>query len=158
MLRKLEICLTRPAILTNSVAGDIWLGTWQLCYKTNNGTLIYGAATNASNVFGSSQTIDMTHATLPGLRVTQRGSGHAFVVEDQNNPDTTATFISNAGLVYIGYNPASTTLPTGALLNIQGAVNFDQSANSHSNGFGLYNKEINVLVGGVTYAIPLRAI
>lgn len=145
------------ANLSNSVAGDIWLGRFQLTYKNHQGSIIYGAATNATNVFGSPQIIDTTSATS-GLRVTQKGTGHAFLVEDSTNPDTTATFISNAGLVYVNYDPAG-SLPTGAVLNINGNVNFDgQTPTTHSNAFTVYNKEFLISIGGFSYAIPCRAI
>jgi hypothetical protein len=93
--------------LTNSVAGDVWIGTWQMAYKTANGTLIYGAATNATNVFGSPQIIDTTHNSTPALRVTQKGTGNALIIEDSTTPDTSSLVVDSAGRVSINSNPAS---------------------------------------------------
>jgi hypothetical protein len=44
------------------------------------------------------------------VRITQTGSGNAFIVEDDNNPDTTPFVIDNTGEVGIG-----TTTPTRQL-------------------------------------------
>lgn len=101
--------ISTTANLTNSVAGDVWIGTWQMAYKTANGTLVYGAATNAQNVFGSPQIIDTTNNTYPALRVTQKGTAHALVVEDSTTPDTSSFIVNNDGRVYVNYNPATTT-------------------------------------------------
>ena len=140
---------------TNSTtAGDMWI--------TTGGTLLnYRDATGSwRQVLTTTQvgTIDVSSATSPALRITQRGAGHALLVEDSANPDTTATFISNAGLVYVNYDPAG-SLPTGAVLNINGSVNFDgQIPPTHSNAFTVYNKEFMINIGGFSYAIPCRAI
>ncbi len=40
------------------------------------------------------------------VRITQNGSGNAFVVEDSTNPDSTPFIISNTGSVGIGKNPS----------------------------------------------------
>jgi hypothetical protein len=101
--------INSTANLTNSVAGDVWIGTWQMAYKTANGTLVYGAATNASNVFGSPQVIDTT-ASTPGLRITQKGTGFAIRIEDETTPDTSATIIDNSGKVGIQIDPSAIAL------------------------------------------------
>jgi hypothetical protein len=101
--------INSTANITNSVAGDVWIGTWQMAYKTANGTLVYGAATNAQNVFGSPQIIDTTNNTYPALRVTQKGTANAIVVEDSTTPDTSSFIVNNDGRVYVNYNPATAT-------------------------------------------------
>lgn len=100
--------INSTANLTNSVAGDVWIGTWQMCYKTNNGTVVYGAATNVQNSFTGGQSIDGS-TTTPALRVTQRGTGNALVVEDTTTPDTSSFLVNNDGKVYVNYNPANAT-------------------------------------------------
>jgi hypothetical protein len=80
-----------------------------MAYKTANGTLVYGAATNASNVFGSPQVIDTT-ASTPGLRITQKGTGFAIRIEDETTPDTSATIIDNSGKVGIQIDPSAIAL------------------------------------------------
>lgn len=96
------------AIPANALAGDVWIGTWQMCYKTNNGTVVYGAATNVQNSFTGGQSIDGS-TTTPALRVTQRGTGNALVVEDTTTPDTSSFLVNNDGKVYVNYNPANAT-------------------------------------------------
>jgi hypothetical protein len=99
--------INSTANLTNSVAGDVWIGTWQMAYKTANGTLVYSAATNASNVFGAPQIIDTTHNSTPALRVTQKGTANSLVIEDSTTPDTSSLVVDSAGRVSINSNPAS---------------------------------------------------
>ena len=99
--------INSTANLTNSVAGDVWIGTWQMAYKTANGTLVYGAATNASNVFGSPQVIDTTASTA-GLRITQKGTGNAIEVEDSTTPDSTRFVVDQFGKVGVGIAPDAT--------------------------------------------------
>ena len=148
--------------LTNSIAGDVWIGTWQMAYKTANGTLVYGAATNASNVFGSPQIIDTTAAT-PALRVTQKGTGNSLIVEDALNPDTTALVVDASGNVGIG---VATGFAATAKLDVVGnskATTFSNgsgptfsvnSTTSHSGGSDTL--DLLVTIGGVNYRIGLR--
>lgn len=148
--------------LTNSIAGDVWIGTWQMAYKTANGTLVYGAATNASNVFGSPQIIDTTAAT-PALRVTQKGSGNSLIVEDSLNPDSTALVVDASGNVGIG---VATGFAATAKLDVVGnakATTFSNgsgpafsvnSTTSHSGGSDTL--DLLVTIGGVNYRIGLR--
>ena len=148
--------------LTNSIAGDVWIGTWQMAYKTANGTLVYGAATNASNVFGSPQIIDTTAAT-PALRVTQKGTGNSLIVEDSLNPDSTALVVDASGNVGIGVatgfvatskldvvgNSKATTFSNGS-----GPAFSVNSTTSHSGGSD--TMDLLVTIGGVNYRIGLR--
>ena len=151
------------ANLTNSAPGDVWIGTWQMAYKTANGTLVYGAATNASNVFGSPQVIDTTSNTLPALRVTQKGTQPSLVVEDSLNPDTTALVVDTAGNVGIGVaagytstsklevvgNVKATTLSTGAgpAFKVNGTQTHSGGADTH---------ELLISINGSTYRMGMR--
>jgi hypothetical protein len=47
------------------------------------------------------------------VRITQNGSGNAFVVEDSSNPDTTSFIIDNSGRVGIGTSSATHLLTLG---------------------------------------------
>ncbi|CAB4145473.1 Phage tail repeat like [uncultured Caudovirales phage] len=155
--------INSTANLTNSVAGDVWIGTWQMAYKTANGTLVYGAATNASNVFGSPQVIDTTSNTLPALRVTQKGTQPSLVVEDSLNPDTTALVVDTAGNVGIGVaagytstsklevvgNVKATTLSTGT-----GPAFKINGTQAHSGGSDTH--ELLMSINGSTYRIGMR--
>jgi hypothetical protein len=154
--------INSTANLTNSMPGDVWIGTWQMAYRTANNTLIYGAATNATNVFGSPQIIDTT-ATTPALRVTQKGSGNVLLVEDAINPDTTALVVEQSGNVGIGVatgfaataklevvgNTKSTTLSTGS-----GPTFSVNSTTSHTGGSD--SLDLLITINGVQYRIGLR--
>ena len=50
---------------------------------------------------------------MPALRVTQGGSGFAFIVEDAANPDTSAFIISNAGDLAINTNKFTVAAASG---------------------------------------------
>jgi hypothetical protein len=99
--------ISSTSVLTNSVAGDIWIGTFQLTYKNAQGNVVYGAATNVSNVFGSPQIIDTTN-TAAALRITQKGTGNAITVEDSTSPDSTSFVVDQFGKVGVGIAPDAT--------------------------------------------------
>jgi hypothetical protein len=67
------------------------------------------------NTFTTNQIIDVS-TTDPALRVTQRGAGDAFIVEDSTNPDATPFVIDASGKVGIG-----TSSPASAL-DVNGTV------------------------------------
>jgi hypothetical protein len=96
--------LSPSANPTTTTDGDIWINNGsRLTYKSN--ASIYNLApVNTPNTFTSVQVIDVTSNTNPALRVTQKGSGEAFRVEDES-PDTTPFVISNSGHVGIGVAP-----------------------------------------------------
>jgi hypothetical protein len=71
-------------------------------------------STNVTNSFTTNQVIDAS-TSVAALRITQRGSGEAFRVEDETNPDSTPFIINATGNVGIG-----TASPT-AKLDIIGA-------------------------------------
>ena len=154
--------INSTANLTNSAAGDVWIGTWQMAYKTANGTLVYGAGTNATNVFGSPQIIDTT-ATTPGLRVTQKGTGAALLVEDQTTPDTSALVVDAAGNVGIGVAVGYTATDKVEVVGNLKADNFKNgsgptyrvvSIDSHTGGSDTH--DLLISVGGSTYRVGMR--
>jgi hypothetical protein len=133
-----------------------------MAYKTANGTLVYGAGTNATNVFGSPQIIDTT-ATTPGLRVTQKGTGAALLVEDSTTPDTSALVVDAAGNVGIGVAVGYTAtdkvevvgnLKATAFKNGSGAAFAVGSVTTHSSGND--TDDLLISIGGSTYRIGLR--
>jgi len=166
---------TVAATPTSPVNGDIWIGT-TLNFRTSDGANRSVPVLNSGNVFSATtttipiiQAIQGAASSQPAIEsrhfgsgsavlISQRGTGHALVVEDQTAPDTSATIITKDGLVCIGYDPSS-TLPSGALLNVNGGINLDStSANNNSNAFTAYTKEFNISIGGVAYGIPIRPI
>lgn len=154
--------INSSANLTNSVAGDVWIGTWQMAYKTANGTLVYGAGTNATNVFGSPQIIDTTNIN-PALRVTQKGAGASLLVEDSTTPDTSALVVDASGNVGIGVAVGYTA---GEKVEVVGNIKADGfkngsgptfavlSTDSHTGGSDTH--DLLISIGGSTYRVGLR--
>jgi hypothetical protein len=66
--------------------------------------------TAVTNAFTTNQVIDAS-TSVAALRVTQRGAGEAFRVEDDTNPDSTPFIINSAGNVGVG--TTSLTSATG---------------------------------------------
>ena len=165
--------------LSNSIAGDIWIGQFQLTFKNGQGSTVWTAGTNVSNVFGSPQIIDTT-ATTPGLRITQKGTGEAIRVEDSTTPDSTSFIVGADGRVAIGANTAAASIYTfyvngvselnGQLLIKEGftmsfgsrsfTIENDPTTNAISGNLTAsdYPTEIFLKIGGINYAIPARQI
>lgn len=138
---------------TSPVLGDIWFTGDTIRYRSSVGNVDV-ATRSTNNTFLGNQTIDLS-STSTALRVTQRGTGHAILVEDSTNPDTTSFFVNNAGSVAIGYDPATFT-PT-ALLSVNGSIALaSQTVATHTNAFSVYSNEIAVSINGVTRYIPYR--
>lgn len=91
----------------STTAGDLWIasGGVNLNFRDGNGSWRICATTTNGNVFSAVQTIDVNSAST-ALRVTQRGTGAALVVEDTNNPDSSPTIIDAEGNVGIGVQSA----------------------------------------------------
>jgi hypothetical protein len=167
--------------LSNSIAGDIWIGQFQLTFKNGSGGTVWTAGTNVSNVFGSPQIIDTT-ATTPGLRVTQKGTGEAIRVEDSTSPDSTSFIVTNDGRVGIGVGSSAemsasygltsnnaVQIKNGDLDLLIGRLSFagrtltienDPTANTINGNFSAsdYPIEIFLKIGGNNYAIPARMV
>jgi hypothetical protein len=103
--------------------GDIWIATGSsiLAYRDTGNVHRLVAAQNMTNTFASPQIIDTT-ATTPGLRITQKGTGSALVVEDSTTPDSDALIVDTNGNLGIGVsnNPGSIWSGTGYKLEVQG--------------------------------------
>ena len=150
---------------TNAVAGDLWISNAaspKLSYKVGTSNL-YCATSNLTNTFSSPQIIDTTSNTSPALRVTQKGTQPALVVEDALNPDTTATVIDQNGNLGVGVDAA--TWSAANKVEVVGAVKaqsitFDgtaqfkiNSVTSHSTGAN--TNDLLISYNGSTYRIPL---
>jgi hypothetical protein len=103
-----------------TVNGDIWIPTagTNLNFRDGNGIARVCASTTSGNTFNQPQIVD-TSNTLPALRVTQRGTGNALVVEDSTSPDATPTIIDAAGNVAIGAADSN-----GYKLRVNGSAQF----------------------------------
>jgi hypothetical protein len=95
------------AIPTSPVVGDLIATNSRLYFQESPTSQRIIAYTNSANNFNNVQTVDAS-TTNTLFRVTQRGTGEAFRVEDETTPDATAFVISNTGRVGIGVTPDAT--------------------------------------------------
>ncbi len=147
----IAISTTAP---TTTIAGDIWVGTNNLFFKDSVGTQRALLNSNTSN------SIDIISVN-PALRITQRGAGEAFRVEDTNTPDTTAFVIDQHGKVGIGVAPDATAalnVDTNGIKFGDGTIQTTafavDSVTSHTSGSA--TDDLLISVGGSTYRIALR--
>ena len=101
------VTVTNTTVFTYSSAATSSALTTGSVVKANNWN-VYAAGTG-NNLF-SGPVITSTSSTLPAMRITQTGTGDAFVVEDSTNPDTTPFVINTSGSVGIGTSSPSTIL------------------------------------------------
>ena len=106
---------------TTTVAGDVWVGTNNFFFKDSTNAQRIAANVNSQNTFQSPQIISAT-TTSTLLRITQTGTGNAFIVEDFGNPDVSAFVINNAGVVGIQKDPATWVPVAGVALDVTGKV------------------------------------
>jgi hypothetical protein len=149
-------------------SGDMWIasGDANLNYRDGQNVWQVVALRGAINTFSTNQIISAsTSASL--LRITQTGTGHALVVEDNINPDSSSFVITSSGSLGVGVNP-STFVPS-AKFEVQGTSLFSNTINiasdivltnqvvqNHTNAFSTYTQEIKVNIGGVDRWIPIR--
>jgi hypothetical protein len=127
--------------------------------------------TNVTNEFSTNQVID-TSTSVAALRITQRGSGEAFRVEDETNPDSTSFVISSSGQVGVGtssptfintnYSGLHVNAPLGAALRLTNAA----SGQASSDGFEmlltvgndgyLWNRENGIIAFGTNAIERMR--
>ncbi|CAB5217951.1 hypothetical protein UFOVP201_36 [uncultured Caudovirales phage] len=150
---------------TNAVSGDFWISNAaspKVSYKVGSGTY-YCTTNNLTNTFSAPQVFDTTSNTLAAVRITQKGTFPALVVEDALNPDATAFVVDQNGAVGVGVDP-STFSPTNKV-EIVGSVKatsitFDGTAQFKVNsvtthGSGPNTHDLYVSFNGSTYRIPM---
>jgi hypothetical protein len=95
------------------------------------------------------------------LRVTQKGTSPALVVEDSVNPDSTSLVVDTSGNVGVGVAIGYTAtqklevvgnVKSDGFVNGSGPVFKVNSVSTHSNGADTH--DIYVSIGGSTYRIP----
>lgn len=143
---------TEPASTTS---GDIWIPSGSngvINYRDGGGTWRNVLANNLPN------SIDINTATVPALRITQRGGANALVVEDSTSPDATAFVIDSFGKVGIGTAPDATAAIKidGNGMSFNGLVVNPTSVTGH--GGGGNTNDLLITINGVQYAIALRAV
>jgi hypothetical protein len=136
------------------VNGDVWMGNYGLTIKGVDGVARNMALTGLANTFSMHQSIDC-NSSVAGLRVTQRGTGHAILVEDESNPDYTPFVVTNNGQTVIGgLSPFST-----ASLTIVGTIAFNGATTQGSTPSPIssyYPYEIVAYINGTQVYIPYR--
>ena len=96
-----------------------------MTFPATTGTV---ATLNTANTFSVNQVISVTNNTNPALRITQLGTGNAFVVEDSANPDTTSFVINNAGQVIAGGTTVRTfSSSVTPLIQVEGTTTSNSS-------------------------------
>lgn len=143
----------------STTPGDIWIpaGSSYLNYRDAAGVWRNCLTNNLPN------SIDISTATSPALRITQRGSAPVIVIEDSVTPDSSAFVVDASGNVGIGVasgftsttkfevvgNAKSTTLTTGS-----GPTFSINSTSTHTGGSDTL--DLLVTINGVDYRIGLR--
>jgi hypothetical protein len=177
-------CDSAPASAAN---GDLWISNAaspKITYRM--GGINYNLAVlNQFNTFTGQMVIDTTSSSTAALRVTQKGTGLALVIEDETTPDPTpALAIDASGRIGIGVSPnslyaidingatAGSVRITGGdfvcntpgsgiqFTNGQlGGINFQPNPNTGSSfDSSIYPSEVLLTIGGTVYAIPARTI
>ena len=148
-----------PEITTDSVLGGVQFkgGTGSntdknIIIENNSGTetayiradgFISGNSLNAPNltISGGTQSIFSGNSSSDLVRITQTGSGNAFVVEDNTNPDSTPFVINNNGRICIGTTGTSNSTVIDFKSNEQTnyGIYFSQFNTSFMPGTGIYS-------------------
>ena len=107
-----------------------------------NTTVTYDDALNTLTIdAATTRTIDANDA-LPGLRITQTGTGHAILVEDNTSPDATPFAVSDTGVSLFGSAQSyDTTRPQGTVGPLLVQVN-GSPGNNGSQGIYDWNASI----------------
>lgn len=145
----------------STTAGDVWIptGSSYLNYRDGNGTWRNCLANNLPNA------LDVNTATQPAMRITQRGGAPVLVVEDSTTPDTSALVVDSNGNIGVGVASGYTAT---SKVDVVGNVKADSFSNNNSVSFsitaisshsgGSDTHELTMVINGVTYRIPARAI
>jgi len=160
--------LSTGVIPASSVAGDIWISGSSIKYKDAGGTERIVADTNRGNTYTSSNTFQSSTSSPTvtinqtgsgaGLKITNTGTGDTVRIEDETSPDATPFVINASGRVGIGIEPSTVALTldnTG--IKINGTTLIPGTTVTTVSSFGI-NRELQITINGVSYAIPLRVV
>jgi hypothetical protein len=118
--------------VNSSVSGDILVKNGS-GYWVSNSKLTAGVAVlDSSNTFAANQIISVTDNTNAALRVTQLGTGNAFVVEDSTNPDASPFIINADGNIGIGRQPSTRKLEMTGNFAVTGQSTLSSTAGAVS--------------------------
>ena len=104
----------------STVNGDLWIASASSVLNYRDGTGVHRivAAGNITNTFSSPQIVDTTN-TAPALRITQKGTGSALVVEDSTTPDSDALIVDANGNLGIGVSNNPGSIWSGSLYKLE---------------------------------------
>jgi hypothetical protein len=157
----------------NAVNGDIWISNAtspKLVYRMNNSNFSLPVL-NLYNTWTGQNVFDTTSSVgTPVIRVTQRGSGHAIVVEDEVNPDTSAFVVNASGAIGVGVDPSTwnpgTVQGTAVKVDVSGHLKTTTMSNgtgpkvsinalqAHSGGSDTH--ELIISVNGSTFRVGMK--
>ena len=106
-----------PLLAEGELGLEIDSGRW----KVGNGIHTWDALPYSNSIFsGPSVIADSSSGTA--LRITQTGTGNAFVVEDEANPDETHFVVNSGGYVGIGKTDPLALLDVGGNSRFSGQI------------------------------------
>ena len=117
--------------------------------KANAANIVASSAFNKANstTYSSNVVVSVADNSNAALRITQTGTGNAFVVEDSGNPDSTPFVITSAGNVAI--NSTATNL---AKLFVEGTIIGSESFTSRvSSGLANTARGFRQVIDGAEY-------
>ena len=150
---------------TNATNGDLWINNAvspKLVYRMNNSNYSLPVL-NLYNTWTGQNVFETTSSSTPAIRVTQKGTSHAIVVEDATNPDTTAFVVDASGAVGVGVDAATWTATNkvevvGAIkatsITFNGTSQFKVNG-TQAHGSGANTHDLLVSFNGSTYRIPM---
>lgn len=143
----------------STTAGDLWIpsGSSYLNYRDANGVWRNCLTNNQSN------SIDVSGATSPALRITQRGAANALVVEDSVSPDSSSFVIDangnlGVGVPTTGWAPANKVEIAGAVkaqsITFNGTAQFKVTG-TQTHATGSNTHDLLISFNGSTYRVPM---
>jgi len=164
-LPPLNLGIERDAAPTYAINGSVWINNAAIPRLTyRSGGFNYNAAlVNGTNNFSNYQSISTSSAAFPALRIEQKGTAPALVVEDSATPDANALVVDASGNVGIGLASAYTATQK---LEVVGNIKADNNINGAGPAYrvnsvvahtgGADTHDLLVSIGGSTYRIALR--
>jgi len=148
--------LSSTSAPNTTVAGDVWVGQFQLGFRTTAGVK-YAANLGDTNSFTRPQVItSATTETTPALRITNlstSATGYSLLVEDAANPDATPFVIDNAGRVGVGTSADS----IAAIKVDAGGIMFSDGTRQTTSASGAGGASWGTIAGTLTNQLDITA-
>jgi hypothetical protein len=120
----------------------------------SSGNVGIGTGSPTALLHVNGNTLITTNSSTDALRITQLGTGNAFVVEDSTNPDSTPFVINNSGRVGIGTRSPAYVLDVVGTSNIHASISGVGGATTSQQLFGSWtsaNGDIDSLLPGSNF-------